>query len=94
MIDYRTVALFDGVPAVETPADSRLVKAAEQLTGAGAQAVAFSTEAPFYNQLGIDSVVLGPGHIDQAHQPDEFLAMEQIKPTIKLIQDLVKQFCM
>ena len=94
MIDYRTVALFDGVPAVETPADSRLVKAAEQLTGAGAQAVAFSTEAPFYNQLGIDSVVLGPGHIEQAHQPDEFLAMEQIKPTIKLIQDLVKEFCM
>ena len=93
-IDYQTHALFDGVPAVETPADSRLVQAVEQLTGASAEAVAFSTEAPFYNKLGMDSVVLGPGYIDQAHQPDEFLAMNQVKPTVKLIQDLVKQFCM
>ena len=94
MISYETLALFDGVPAIETPADSALVKAVEKLTGAPAEAVAFSTEAPFYNKLGMDSVVLGPGSINQAHQPDEYLALEQIKPTVKLIQDLVKQFCM
>ena len=94
MISYETLALFDGVPAIETPADSALVKAVEKLTGASSEAVAFSTEAPFYNKLGMDSVVLGPGSINQAHQPDEYLALEQIKPTVKLIQDLVKQFCM
>jgi acetylornithine deacetylase len=94
MISYETLALFDGVPAIETPADSALVKAVERLTGAASEAVSFSTEAPFYNKLGMDSVVLGPGSINQAHQPDEYLALEQIKPTVKLIQDLVKQFCM
>jgi acetylornithine deacetylase len=94
MISYETQALFDGVAAVETPADSKLVRAVEKLTGSHAEAVAFSTEAPFYNKLGMDSVVLGPGHINQAHQPDEYLALEQIKPTVKLIQDLVIQFCM
>jgi acetylornithine deacetylase len=94
MISYETLALFDGVPAVETPADSALVKAAEKLTGASSEAVAFSTEAPFYNKLGMDSVVLGPGSINQAHQPDEYLSLEQIKPTIKLIRSLVRQFCM
>lgn len=93
MINYETLALFDGVPAVETPADSVLVKAAEKLTGTSSEAVAFSTEAPFYNKLGMDSVVLGPGSINQAHQPDEYLALGQIKPTVKFIQDLVKQFC-
>ena len=93
-ISYETLALLDGVPALETPAESALVKAAEKLTGAPAEAVAFSTEAPFYNRLGLDAVVLGPGSINQAHQPDEYLALEQIKPTVKLIQDLVKQFCM
>jgi len=93
-ISYETLALLDGVPALETPAESALVKAVEKLTGAPAEAVAFSTEAPFYNKLGMDSVVLGPGSINQAHQPDEYLALEQIKPTVKLIQDLVKQFCM
>ena len=45
------------------------------------------------NKLGMDAVVLGPGSINQAHQPDEYLALEQIKPTVKLIQNLVKQFC-
>jgi acetylornithine deacetylase len=90
---YETLALLDGVPALETPAESALVKAVEKLTGAPAEAVAFSTEAPFYNKLGMDAVVLGPGSINQAHQPDEYLALEQIKPTVKLIQNLVKQFC-
>jgi len=94
MISYETQALLDGVAAVETPADSKLVKAVEKLTGATAEAVAFSTEAPFYNELGMDSVVLGPGHINQAHQPNEYLETSQIKPAVKLIKDLVKQFCM
>ena len=93
-VSYESLALLDGVPALETPAESALVKAVEKLTGAPAEAVAFSTEAPFYNKLGMDAVVLGPGSINQAHQPDEYLALEQIKPTVKLIQDLVKQFCM
>jgi len=94
MISYETQALLDGVAAVETPADSKLVKAVEKLTGATAEAVAFSTEAPFYNELGMDSVVLGPGHINQAHQANEYLETSQIKPAVKLIKDLVKQFCM
>ena len=94
MISYETQALFDGVAAVETPADSKLVKAVEKLTGIPAETVAFSTEAPFYNELGMDSVVLGPGHINQAHQPNEYLAIDQIKPAVKLIQKLVKQFCL
>jgi len=94
MIAYQTEALFDGVPAVETPAESTLVKTVEKLTGASSEAVAFSTEAPFYNRLGLDSVVLGPGNISQAHQPNEYLAMEQITPTVKLIKDLVNNICM
>lgn len=94
MISYETEALFDGVPAVETPAESSLVKTVERLTGVSSQAVAFSTEAPFYNRLGLDSVVLGPGDISQAHQPDEYLALAQITPTVKLIKRLVKDICM
>ncbi|MBT8126869.1 MAG: acetylornithine deacetylase [Gammaproteobacteria bacterium] len=93
-IDYQIDALLDGVPALETPANSKLVKTVERLTGSHAEAVAFSTEAPFYDQLGMDAVVLGPGHIAQAHQADEYLEMTKIKPTVQLIQDLVKQFCM
>ncbi len=93
-IDYQIDALLDGVPALETPAHSLLVKTVERLTGSRAEAVAFSTEAPFYDRLGMDALVLGPGHIAQAHQPDEYLEMTNITPTVRLIQNLVKQFCM
>ena len=44
-----------------------------KLTGHSAKAVAFATEAPFLQQLGMDTIVMGPGSIDQAHQPDEFM---------------------
>ena len=85
--------LFDGTPAMETPASSEIVLATEQLTGYSASAVAFGTEGPYFTRMGINTVVLGPGDIDQAHQPDEFLAADRIAPTIELIRKLVSRFC-
>ena len=40
--------------------------------------VAFSTEGPFLQALGMETVIFGPGSIDQAHQPDEYLALDRI----------------
>ena len=40
--------------------------------------VGFGTEAGYFQQAGIPTVVCGPGHVDQAHQPDEFVEMEQV----------------
>lgn len=85
--------LFDGIPAMETPAESMIVKAAEEMTGYQAQAVAFGTEGPFYNDMKMETIILGPGSIDQAHQPDEYLALNQIKPGVELLQNLIKRFC-
>lgn len=86
--------LFEGIPAMETRGDSPIVRACEQLTGYEAGAVAFGTEAPFFQQLGMDVVVMGPGGIAQAHQPDEFLALDQIKPTLGMLRELIGTFCM
>lgn len=86
--------IFSGVPAVETPADSPLVKAAERLTGHAAGAVAFGTEAPYFREMGMDAIVLGPGGIEQAHQPDEFIRLDNIRPTVELLQGLIREFCL
>ncbi|MDX5328095.1 MAG: acetylornithine deacetylase [Marinobacter sp.] len=86
--------LFDGVPPFETPADAALVKACETLTGHAAHAVAFATEAPWLQKLGLETLVMGPGSIDQAHQPDEFLEMSQLQPTVDILRGLIKQFCL
>ncbi|ADU34553.1 acetylornithine deacetylase [Variovorax paradoxus] len=40
--------------------------------------VAFGTEAGLFKNAGIPTVVCGPGSIEQAHQPDEFVSLEQL----------------
>ena len=89
--EFRT--LMESVPPFESPDASSMVKAAEQLTGTDAESAAYSTEAPFYQQCGLDAVVLGPGDIAQAHQPDEYLALDRITPTVDLIDGLIRRFC-
>jgi acetylornithine deacetylase len=87
------IDLHDPIPVFEGSADSALVKLAEKLSGEKAQAVDYCTEAPFLQQLGCDTIVMGPGSIKQAHQPDEFLAMEKIKPSHEIIKQLIIQNC-
>jgi acetylornithine deacetylase len=93
-VQIRTQALFPGIPAFANEADSDLVKKAEQLTGYQAESVAFGTEAPFLQKMGMDTIVMGPGFIDQAHQPDEYLAFDQIKPTVAILEKLIEQYCL
>ncbi len=92
-LEVEYMPLFDGVAAMSTPAGSALVAAVEKLTGFSAGAVDFGTEGPFYRSMGMDTVILGPGSIDQAHQPDEFLELAQVEPTVSLLESLIHRFC-
>jgi acetylornithine deacetylase len=93
-LSWELVPLFEGIPAMETPAEAAIVKALESLTGHPAGAVAFGTEGPYLNRMGLETVICGPGHIDQAHQPDEYLPLEHVQPGIELIQSLIRRFCL
>lgn len=86
--------LFEGLPAFSTALDSPIVTACEQLTGHRAEAVDFATEGSLLNQLGMQTVVLGPGSIECAHQPDEFLDTGNIRPTIETLRSLITRFCL
>ena len=85
--------LFEGAPPMDTPAEADLVRTTEALTGHAAEAVAFATEGPFLNALGMDTVVLGPGDIAQAHQPDEYLRIDRIEPMLDLLRRLIRRYC-
>lgn len=52
-------------------------------------AVSFATEAGVFNAFGIPSIICGPGSIDQAHQPDEFIETAQIDACIDFLRRLV-----
>ncbi len=85
--------LFAGVEPFEEPETSTLVQACERLTGHSAEAVAFATEAPFLQSLGMQTLVLGPGSINQAHQPDEFIDIGQLAPAVDILCGLIQQLC-
>lgn len=86
--------LFPSLPPFEQNADTELVRLAERLTGHTAAAVAFGTEAPYLQQLGCETLVLGPGDIDCAHQPGEYLEMSRLQPTVRLLQQLIEHYCL
>lgn len=91
-IDFRP--LFPSVPPFEEPAASELVRLAERLTGHAAGAVAFGTEAPYLQQLGCETLILGPGDIACAHQPNEYLELSRIEPTLQLLRQLIGHYCL
>jgi len=84
--------LHPAVPPFENNRDE-LLESLEQLSGQPAMPVAFATEAPFLTSLGIETMVLGPGSIDQAHQPNEYIALNQLNPTIDIIRRLIFKYC-
>jgi acetylornithine deacetylase len=76
-----------------TSENSELVKLAEKMTNTESQSVAFGTEAPYYNELGLETIVMGPGSINQAHQPDEYIEMKSLNPAIDIIRQLIIHYC-
>ena len=90
------ISIGQGFPPVEpyeTSRDSDFLKTMEQYSGHQARTVAFGTEAPFLQRMGIETVVFGPGSIDQAHQADEYLAKDQIAPTQRVLERLIDKYC-
>lgn len=91
-VSFTFTPLFPGVEAFAND-HTALLQACEKLTGHNAQSVAYGTEAPFFQQLGMDTLVLGPGSIDVAHQPNEYMGRDQVQPCIELLRGLIRRFC-
>jgi acetylornithine deacetylase len=66
-------------PGLATPPESEVAQLVAALTGSTRfSTVAFGTEGGLFNQAGIPTVICGPGSINQAHKPDEFVSLEQL----------------
>ena len=51
--------------------------------------MSFGTEAGLFAQAGIPGVIFGPGSIQQAHQPDEFIEVSQMAECVDFMQKLI-----
>jgi acetylornithine deacetylase len=52
------------------------------------EVVSFGTEAGLYQEIGISTVVCGPGSIEQAHKIDEFIVLDELKKCINLLDGI------
>ncbi|GHC72261.1 acetylornithine deacetylase [Limoniibacter endophyticus] len=57
------------------------------------RAVPYGTEAGIFQNAGIPSVVIGPGDIADAHQPDESIAISELKSCVAFLEDLGDRCC-
>ena len=80
--------------ADETPFFRALRGVCGCLVKGGGGKVSFGTEGGLFHGIGIPTVVCGPGFIEQAHKPDEFVAGSQLELCEEFIADLVRKQCL
>jgi acetylornithine deacetylase len=81
--------LLVDMPGMSLPPDHELVALTRQLTGSNSTGkVSYGTEGGFYQAAGIPTIICGPGHIAQAHQPDEWIAESELAACDAFIRKL------
>lgn len=82
----RTVGEVEGLQVLEESEARNIVS---ELTGCRhADVVPFGTEAGLFQSAGISSIICGPGSIQQAHKPDEFIAIDQLAACLEMLDKL------
>jgi acetylornithine deacetylase len=93
-ISHRLTSVL---PGFSTDADSEIAKLCFRCAGvdasSGAGKVSFGTEAALFHQVGVPTIVCGPGHIAQAHQPNEWVALEQLAWCESFMRRLADELC-
>lgn len=80
------------IPGLKPETDGVAETIARGITGDNANhVVSYGTEAGQFQDRGFSSVVCGPGSIDQAHQPNEFITVEQFEAGEKFVHAVVDQ---
>jgi len=83
------------IPGLDIRDDEEVVRLAKALTGQNDHSkVAFGTEAGlFHLHAGIPTVICGPGSIDQAHKPDEWIGLDQVARCDAFVRRLIDHVC-
>ncbi len=86
-IDFRVIS---HVPGFRAGDDEPAVRLAKRLTGQNdTESVAYGAEAGQFQQAGLSVAICGPGSIDQAHQPDEYISVDQFEQGTAFVRRLI-----
>ena len=96
-IDSSTHIEFDQLstlPAFVTAPDSPLAALGLEITGAREVAkVSFGSEASWFDAAQVPTILCGPGRIEQAHQPNEWIGLDQLARCQAFMSDLADRLC-
>jgi len=86
-----TIRIPTSGPPLDTQETAKVVELAQQFSGTEKTInVSYMTEAGLFSEAGVPTVVIGPGSIAQAHKPNEFCSVEQIKRCEAFMEKLVE----
>lgn len=78
-----------------TPVGAGIETIALELTGnERSTAAPYYTEGAIFNEAGIPTVICGPGDIDQAHRPNEYVTAGQLSQGVELLGRLIERVCL
>ena len=89
-IRFEVLARIKALSAPSPALEQRLLGLLDQSTP---RVVAYGSEAGIFQGAGIPSVIIGPGDIAQAHQPDEWIETAQLMECTRVLDSLVNEFC-
>ena len=84
-------------PPSETPRDARLVGLAEaavrEVTGRAPEVygAGFGCDMTHFRAIGAEAVILGPGDIDRAHRPDEYIGIDELLEGTRVYGNLLER---
>lgn len=82
---------YFGIPGLQPETDGRAEAVVRAITGDnGEHVVSYGTEAGQFQERGYSAVICGPGNIEQAHQPNEFISIEQFEAGQKFVGKVVQ----
>jgi acetylornithine deacetylase len=80
------------IPPLDTRPETAIVGLVQELTGSSALGkVSYGTEGSQFQRAGIPTVVCGPGSIAQAHKPNEYIALEQVRKCEAFLERLLER---
>ena len=87
-----TFELLTSTAGLSAEPDSEVARLAAALSGANETGkVSFGTEAGLFQEAGIPTVVCGPGSIDEAHKPNEFIEIDQVRQCEAFLRRLLER---
>jgi acetylornithine deacetylase len=88
------VEVIAEVPGLRPETDGAAERLMRRLTGDnGSHVVSYGTEAGIFQKVGWSTVVCGPGDIDQAHQPDEYIEISEFEAGERVLRRLIGELC-